>query len=177
MKTTTKRITRLALFIALALIMWFVESMLPPLISIIPGAKMGLSNVVTLTAIIILRELDAFFVQIIRCLLGGVITGGLTGLMFSLPAGIISFLVMAALYRFVFPKVSLMGISFVSGVLHNIVQLFMACLYLQNFSLFLMLPYYVLAGVAAGLFVGLVAFFVVKYLPKSLYLEKASNKS
>lgn len=172
MMFSTKRITRLALFIALALIMWLIESMLPPLVSIVPGAKMGLSNVVTLTAIIILGFSDALIVQIIRCLLGGIISGGLTGLMFSLPAGIISFFAMAVLYRFAFPKVSLMGISFVGGVLHNIVQLFMACLYLQNFGLFLMLPYYVLAGIAAGLFVGIVAFFVVKYLPKSLYLEK-----
>jgi len=166
----TKRITRLAAFTALALIMSLLESMLPPLIPMLPGAKMGLSNVVALTALIILGYTDALIIQLLRCVLGGIITGGLTGLMFSVPAGMISLAAMILLYRFLFPKVSLMGISFVGAVLHNIVQVGVACLYLGTSQLIAMLPYYVLAGIGAGLFVGIASYFVVKYLPKKIYM-------
>lgn len=170
MKNGTKRITRLAFFAALALIMSVLESMLPPLFPLLPGAKMGLSNVVTLTAVIILGYADAAVVQLVRCLLSGIITGGLTGLLFSLPAGFVSLAAMILLYKFLFPKVSLMGISFIGAVLHNITQVGVACLYLESPQLIYMLPYYILAGIGAGFFVGLVSFFVVKYLPKRVYM-------
>jgi heptaprenyl diphosphate synthase len=170
LNNTTKRITRIAVFAALALILSLVESFLEPLLWFAPGAKMGLSNVAALVAIVILGYTDAAIIQVTRCILGGFITGGVMGIVYSLPAGIISLVGMALLYRFAFPKVSLLGISFFGAILNNITQVSVASLVIKE-NLAPMLPVYVLASIAAGLFVGIVSFFVVKYLPKGVYLR------
>lgn len=130
---------------------------------------MGLSNVVILTAIIILGYMDAAIIQLVRCLMAGIFAGNVSALMYSVPAGIMSYAVMALLYRFLFPKVSLMGISFAGAVVHNMTQVFVASLILSvNMAPYL--PVYILFSIGAGLFVGIVSFFVVKYLPKRVYL-------
>lgn len=172
---SVRRIVRLALFTAVALIMSLVESALPPLLAFAPGAKMGLSNVVTVLAFILLGYSDAYIVLVLRCVLGSVFGGNIAALMYSLPAGLISLTVQILLYRFLFPKVSLMGISFCGAVLHNVVQITVACL-IASTNLFALLPLMLLASVIAGLFVGIVAYFVIRYLPKSVYASGRSVK-
>lgn len=168
---STKRLTVSAIFIAMALLLAWLESTLPPLFAGMAGAKMGLSNVIALVALVILGASNAFVIQLMRCLLGGIITGGVFGLAFSIPAGLLSLGVMALLYRFVFPKISLMGISFAGAVTHNLVQVGVACILVSDIHIVGMLPFYLLASAAAGLFVGIVAYFIIKYLPENLYSD------
>ena len=85
-----------------------------------------------------------------------------------MPAGLASFAVQMLLYRFAFRFVSLMGISFAGAVTHNAVQVLVASLTVRT-NLAPMLPFMLLASVVAGLFVGIVAFWVVKVLPKKVY--------
>lgn len=164
-----KRTVRIALFVAIALIMHFVESALPPLLPFAPGAKMGLSNVVSLIAMVILGYADAGIILVLRCLLASIFGGNISSLMYSLPAGVISLALMMVMYRFLFPKISLMAISFVGAVAHNVAQVFVASLILESFSIMALLPLMLIASVIAGLFIGIVGFFVIKYLPTSVY--------
>lgn len=163
-----KRLVRIALFTAIALIMHFIESMLPPLLAFAPGAKMGLGNVVTLLAMVLLSYADAYIVLILRCLLGALMAGNPGSLLYSLPAGIISLTVMLLLFVLFVPKISIMSISFIGAVFHNITQLAVASL-ITSVNLMALLPLMLGASVIAGIFVGIVAFFVIKYLPKKLY--------
>ena len=91
-------------------------------------------------------------------------------LLYSLPAGLLSLTIQILLFRFVFPRLSLMSISFIGAVVHNLTQLFVASL-IVNQNLMIALPVYLITGIAAGLFVGLAAYYIIRYLPKKVYLN------
>ena len=162
----SKRIAYLGLFTAAALVMHVIESSLPPLLAFAPGAKMGLSNVVSLVALFILGASDAF---IVRCLLGAVFGGNIWSLAYSLPAGIVSLTAETILIKFVFPRVSLVSVSFIGALCHNAVQLAVASVTV-GVNLLPVLPLMLLASVVAGLFVGFAAYFCVKYIPSFVYI-------
>ncbi|MDE7395033.1 MAG: Gx transporter family protein [Clostridiales bacterium] len=160
----------MALFTTAALLLHLVEALLPPLLPFAPGAKMGLSNVVTLLAMVLLSYTDAYLVLLLRCFLGSVFAGNVSSLLYSLPAGVISLTVQLLLYHFLYRFLSVMSISFAGAAVHNAVQVAVASFTVQT-NLSLMLPFMLLASVIAGLFVGIVAFFVIKYLPKKFYID------
>ena len=164
----TKRITRIALFTAVALLLHLVESMLPPLMPFAPGAKLGLSNLATLTALVLLGPIDAFAVLLLRCLLGAVFGGNPAALLYSVPAGVLSLAAQILLYTFALRFVSLTGISLLGAAVHTVTQVVVASLTVHT-NLAAMLPLMLAASLAAGLFVGLTAWLTVKYLPKRVY--------
>ena len=162
---TTQRITRLALFTAAALILTLVENFLPPLLFFAPGVKIGLPNAAILAVLILFGPIDALVVLAAKCLLGALFAGNPIALMYSVPAGLTSLAVQYLLYRFLFPKISLLSISLTGAVIHNTVQLLIASLVVRQ-SLFYFLPFTLIASTIAGLFIGLAVYFTVKYLPR-----------
>ncbi len=167
-RSATRRLTLIAFLVAAALVVSLIESMLPSLIPLAPGAKLGLSNVAPLMALIVLGVGDAFAVMLLKCLLGATITGGLSGLMYSLPAGIVSLAVEILLFYTVFDRMSVAMISLIGAVVFNCVQLFMAEI-ITGVSLITLLPWLMTAGVLAGAFTGLLTYYIVKKLPYSVY--------
>lgn len=170
------RLTRISVFTAVALVMHYLESLLPPLLAFAPGSKIGLSNIITLSAIIFLGYFDAFAVLIVRCVLASVF-GNVFGLIYSLGGGICAFAVMSLLYRFACPKISVIGISVLGAVAHNITQTFIAAAIVQQINLIIILPLMLIASVIAGVFVGIVVYFLVKYLPLNLFIDNNTNLS
>lgn len=164
-RISVKRIATLGVFTALSLLMFIVESLLPPLI--MPGAKLGLSNILTILSLLILGPFDAIILIVVRTVLGSIITGSLSTLMFSLPAGLVSVLVSILLYLYVFPKVSIIAISILSAVIHNVVQTAVFCLITGTMQYFAFLIYLVALGVVAGMVVGVVSLLIIKYIPKN----------
>ncbi|MCL1795827.1 MAG: Gx transporter family protein [Clostridia bacterium] len=161
-----KRLALLSILTALALIMFFVESMFPPLF--VPGAKMGLSNVVTLLALLTLRPLDAMTLIVVRTVLGATLSGTPSAVMYSLPAGLASAALSMALLRFVFPRVSLVAISAAAAVVHNAVQNVIYCLVTGSPEMLVFLPPLALAGAAAGAATGYAVICIVRVAPLSL---------
>ena len=172
----TKRITLCALFIASALILHLVESALPPLFAFAPGAKMGLSNLVTLLAVFILGVPESYLVLVVRCVLGSVFGGNLFSLVYSLPAGVIALTVEIVLIKFALGKLSVVSVSFIGAVLHNAVQLAVASI-IVKVNLMPYLPVMLFASCVAGLVVGFVAYFTLKYLPQSVYIREQSSQT
>ena len=84
----TKKITLCALLSTFALIVFMLEGLFPPII--IPGAKMGLSNVFILLGIIILGHWYGFAILLVKVVLGSVFAGNVSGIIYSLPAGLIT---------------------------------------------------------------------------------------
>ena len=164
---TTQRITRLGVFTAAALILTLVEHFLPPLLFFAPGVKVGLANAAILAALILLGPVDALVVLAAKCILGALFAGNPAALMYSVPAGLVSFGVQYLLYRFVFPKIGVVSVSLTGAVTHNAVQLLVASLVVKQ-SLFYFLPFTLIASVIAGLFIGFAVFFLVKYLPRRI---------
>lgn len=166
---TAKRITRIALFTAIALIAFMIEAAFPPLFAFAPGAKLGLGNAVVLLAIVMLGYTDAFIVLLGKCFLGALFSGNIASILYSLPAGLAAFIVTALLYAFAFPHVGLMSISLASAVTFNAVQLGVAC-GITGVNIMGVLPLMLIASVAAGIVVGLAAWLTVRFLPPKTYL-------
>ncbi|MBD5132198.1 MAG: Gx transporter family protein [Clostridiales bacterium] len=169
------RITLLAFSVAVALVVAYIESALPPLMPIAPGAKLGLSNVAPLFALIVMGVPDAFIVMALKTLLGAFITGGVSGLMYSVPAGLVSLAIEVMLYKLLFDKTSIAMISLIGAVAFNCVQLVVASL-VTGVNLISLLPLLMAAGVLAGAFTGLLTYYIVKKLPYSVYGVQYSSK-
>ncbi len=165
---SAKRICRDALMTAAALLMFMIENLFPPLLAFAPGAKIGLSNVVTLITLILIGVPDAFIVLVARCVIGSLVTGNPFAVVYSLPAGLISLGLQTALYMTVFPRISLMAISLFGAIAHNIAQLAVAT-FIAGVNMFMLLPLMLAASVIAGLAVGFIAWLAVRLLPKSAY--------
>lgn len=163
---TTKRLTVLAVVTALGLITFLIECLFPPLF--IPGAKMGLSNIFSLAALIILGPAEALIVVAARTLLGCFFTG-FSALMYSLPAGVIAVSLEAVLLYTLHPKISLIAVSVIGAVTHNIVQNIIFALVTQSAAVLSYSPYLALIGAVSGLIVGLTVYFIVKKVPKSQF--------
>jgi heptaprenyl diphosphate synthase len=149
-------VSQLGLLVALGLILQIIEGMIPPILPL-PGAKLGLANLATVVALILLGPWEAITVNVLRCLLGGLLRGSFVGLTISLSAGTAATLVMAALYMLQFPPLSITGISIAGAVTHNAVQLGVA-IWLVGFpGLFHLLPYLLLLAIPTGFLIGIIS--------------------
>lgn len=157
-----KRLTTLALFTALALIIFTIESMIPPLIPI-PGIKLGLANIITLVILHNYSAKDAFFVLIMRILLSSFFFGQAVSLLYSLAGGVLCFVAMALIYR-ILQGHFLYLISMFGAIFHNIGQLTIAFLITKVPGVLVYLPFLLISGLITGLFTGLCAHFIQKHL-------------
>lgn len=160
---SAKRIATLSALTAMGLIMFMVESLFPPLI--LPGAKMGLSNIFSMLTLFVLGPVDAFVLVIIRTTLGSVFTGNMSTLMYSMSAGIVSVIVSSLLVEFAYPRISIVAISIVSAVMHNVTQNVVFCLVSNTPEMFAYLPWLALLGVLAGIIVGFAVWFILRMIP------------
>ena len=129
--TSTKRLAECALFISLALVLSYIERFFPLQAFIpLPGVKLGLANVVTMVSLMCLGKRDTFIIVILRCILGSMFGGGITGLMFSLTGGMLSVSVMIAVSKV--PYFSIYGVSILGAAAHNIGQILAAVILMQS---------------------------------------------
>ena len=155
----TKRITKMGLLTALALIIFTIEAQIPPLVPI-PGVKLGLANIITVYAMFCLGPRDTFKILICRIFLGSIFAGHMMVLFYSLAGGILCFLVMIPMSKIVTTK-QIWVCSVIGAVAHNIGQILIAMLIAQTPSLILYLPVLLISGIIAGFFTGLCAQFVI----------------
>ncbi len=169
MKVETKRIARIAFLTAVALILSLVENAFPPILSFAPGVKLGLANVVCLIALIISGITDAYAILLARCLLASVFGGNISALMYSVPASLVSLTAMTLMYTLLVPKIGLVSVSVTGACVFNAVQLCVASAVVKT-NLLSVLPLMLFTSIIAGAFTGLVAWCVVRYLPKNVYM-------
>ena len=149
----TRRITEIALFTAVALIIHVLEAQIPPLVPI-PGIKPGLSNIITVFALYRLKKRDAVTIVALRVLLGSMFGGSLSALMYSAAGSVLSLCVMLPLSYKLPPKYMFL-MSVLGAVCHNLGQILTAMLVTQTPSLIMYLPVLVLSACISGLFTGL----------------------
>lgn len=159
----TRRMIYISILVAQALVLYIVESMIPvPFIT--PGAKLGLSNIITLMALYTLDFKDAFLIVILRVLLSTFLGGSISSLFYSIAGGILSLVAMYLIKRIGQDKVSIIGVSIVGAVFHNIGQIIVAALIIHNYMIVSYLPILLVAGVGTGLFVGITGRYLLVYL-------------
>lgn len=159
MRGNLRRLTELSLLTSAALIIFIIELQIPSPF-VIPGIKLGLSNIITVYAVYRYRAFEAFSVLIVRILLGSIFSGNLTALIYSLSGGLLCFLGMLVFKRFIDERH--LWISSVFGaVLHNTGQIAAALLLLQTPQILMYYPFLLLAGCLSGAFTGLCAQIIV----------------
>jgi len=156
-----RRLARLALLTAVALTIFLIEVQLPVLP--IPGAKLGLANIVTVYAVMALGPGDALLILLSRVFLGAVFSGQMSAFFYSLGGGLLCWAAMCGLKGIFTPK-QIWLLSPISAMFHNVGQLLVAAGMLRSWAVFAWLPYLLLAGAAAGLFTGLAAQFLLERL-------------
>ncbi|HSW35366.1 MAG TPA: Gx transporter family protein [Candidatus Limnocylindrales bacterium] len=158
MKNRLSYLTQIAVLITFAVVIHSVEAALP-LPMPVPGVRLGLANIITLLTLIMFGLRSGLLVSMLRAVLGSLFIGGLFGFGFwlSITAGITSSLAMA--FVLVLQRkglVSLISVSVIGAVVHNITQLIFASLVIANFALLRgYYPLLLLLSLPTGIFTGL----------------------
>ncbi len=158
----TKRLVLLAMLTAVAMILSYVESLLPSVG--IPGVKMGLANIAVIFALFRFGWKEAAALSLVRVLLVSLLFGSVGAMLYSLAGAVLSLAVMALLRRI--DRFSTVGISVAGGVAHNAGQILMAMLILQTKQLLVYLPVLAVSGIAGGVLTGLAAALLIRRIPE-----------
>lgn len=152
-----------ALFVALAFVFSYLETLIPFNFGI-PGIKLGLANLVVVTAMYTVGEKQAFAISVIRIILAGLTFGGVFSLVYSLAGGILSFFAMLLAKRC--KALSITGVSIIGGSVHNIGQIAAAAVVMQTYRIVYYLPVLLLSGAVTGAVIGIVSGIIVNRLNK-----------
>ena len=158
----TKRLVLLAMLTAVAMILSYVESLLPSVG--IPGVKMGLANIAVIFALFRFGWKEAAALSLVRVVLVSLLFGSVGAMLYSLAGAVLSLAVMALLRRI--DRFSTVGVSVAGGVAHNAGQILMAMLMLQTKQLLGYLPVLAVSGIAGGVLTGLVAALLIRRIPE-----------
>lgn len=159
----TFHIIILGLFIAQSLVLYIVEGMLPvPFIA--PGAKLGLANLITVIALYALpRKRDVCIILLVRIILATAFGGGINA--FYSVAGA-AFSLGAMMLCKQTGKFSIIGVSTAGGIFHNLGQVIVASLVVENIKIMLYLPILAVAGTGTGILIGITSVFTLRHLQK-----------
>jgi heptaprenyl diphosphate synthase len=156
------------IFTALALILGYVE-MLMPIQFGIPGVKLGLANLVTILVLYKMGWKDALLLSVVRIVLGGFIFSNLFAVFYSLAGGLLSLSVMGIVKKT--GKFSVVGVSIWGGIFHNIGQLAVAMAVVQTYEVGYYFPVLLVAGLLTGMVIGILSGEVLKRI-KNLRLKE-----
>ncbi len=160
-----KRVAFLGVFTALGLILGWLESLLP-VFPFAPGIKIGLANIITLLVLYRFSWKEAASVNLLRIGLSSVLFGNISVFLYSLSGTVLSLVIMGLLKKT--DKFSVVGVSVSGGVMHNIGQILMAALLMENRIILYYIPILVVSGVVAGVLTGLTGAVLHKHLPEEI---------
>lgn len=165
MGSYTRGIVVMGMMVATASVLHVVESWLP-LPFPVPGAKLGLANIVTLVALLWWGRNAALLIAVARVVLGSLFGGVLLGPAFAMAlAGAIgSLLVMDAVCSFAAQRFSSVGLSVLGAAAHSVVQLMVAAVLVNSAGVLAYLPWLILFAVPTGFFTGLVALSFMRHV-------------
>lgn len=150
---SAKRLSTFGMLVALAFIFSYIE-LLVPFHFIVPGMKLGLANIVVVTALYLLGPRDALTISFVRIVLVAFTFGNLNTMIYSLAGGALSFIAMAMAKKI--GTFSVIGVSVLGAVFHNIGQIFVAMFMLETKTLVNYLPFLVIMSLVTGVLIGIV---------------------
>ncbi|MEI3139095.1 MAG: Gx transporter family protein [Lachnospiraceae bacterium] len=150
-KSSAQKVALYGVLIALAMVLSYVEMLIPLPVGI-PGVKPGLANLVVFLALYTMTAREALLISMVRILLVSITFGNGSAFLYSMAGGILSFLVMWIFQKkdFLLPA----GVSIAGGIAHNVGQLLMAAVILENGAVFTYFPVLLAAGCITGGIIG-----------------------
>lgn len=150
----TRKISYLSLFTAFAIVLSYIEVILPFNFGI-PGVKLGLANLVIVLVMKNMGPKEALWINVVRIFIIALLFGNLFSLAFSISGAFFSMLVM-----FIFWKTKSFSIIFIStagGIAHNLAQIMIASIIVNAYGILYYIPVLVIAGFLTGLILGIIA--------------------
>ena len=160
-----QRAAYFGIFTALAMILSYIESLFPVFIGI-PGVKLGLANSMSLTILYLLCTPAAFLISFIRITLTGFLFGNLFSIFYSFAGALLSMILMSCMKKC--KAFSVLGISMAGGVAHNIGQILVAMILVENLNLLYYLPVLLISGAVTGFLIGIISQEIIHRLPKGM---------
>lgn len=151
---TAKQIAQYGLLIALAMVLSYVEALIPFSFAV-PGVKLGLANIVVVFALYRLGTAEALVISLIRVLLMSLMFGNAFALFYSLSGAGLSFAVMLLLFKT--KRFSSIGVGIGGGVAHNVGQILCAMVLMETKQIIYYLPVLFVSGTLAGIAIGVIA--------------------
>ena len=148
------KLANMAMLVALAMIFSYVESLIPINFGV-PGMKLGVANLVTVTGLYFLEIPEVLAVSVLRVLLTGFLFGNGMSIIYSLAGAVVSLLAMVLVKKM--DGISIVVVSITGGVFHNIGQILVAMAVVENLKLIYYLPALLIAGTVTGFVMGMIS--------------------
>ena len=159
MESSTRRLTRIGLLAAAAVVLFVFEGLAPrPL----PWMKLGLGNLPVMLALMGYGPLAALAVSVLKLFIGGLLSGSLANPAFFIGAGagMCSWLVMSVVRALGKSIFSAVGLGIWGALTHQLAQLALAYIYIGQWGMWTLLPVALLGGLISGILIGLLAHWV-----------------
>jgi heptaprenyl diphosphate synthase len=160
-----KKIVFLSLLTAGALVLSIIESFMP-LPFLAPGAKLGLANIVGLITLVVFGFKEALLVAILRSITFVLATGNFSSFFYSFAGALLSTIIMFIVFNYFSNYFSLIGVSIFGAIFHNIAQISVASIIMENIRIFSYLPVMLLVSLFTGYFVGLASIFISRKITR-----------
>ena len=163
----TKKLAFMALLCAISLTVFVIEAQLPALVPI-PGVKLGLANVITLAAMLLLGRKEAGAVLLVRILLSTMFVGSPATLLYSAAGGALAYAAMCILTALI-PEERLWVTSAIAALCHNFGQLLVCVLIVKTPGVMVYAPVLAISGIITGVFTGLAAMYLIRAVRKTSF--------
>lgn len=164
----TKKLALMAMLTAASLIVFVIEAQIPSPLPGVPGVKLGLANIITLVAMLLIGRREAGLILLVRIVMGSVFAGGVSGFMFSLAGGALAYTVMSLTLK-LFPEKLLFVVSVLGAAAHNTGQLAVAVWLTGTPSVLVYGLILLASAIVTGIFTGFGAMYLYRAL-KKLYV-------
>lgn len=165
---STKNIGITSLFLALALVLSYIETLLPVFIPI-PGLKIGLPNLVIIIILYLYDLKTASLINVMRIFIAGFMFGSAFSIVYSLAGAFLSMIIMALMKKT--RKFSIVTVSSAGGIFHNLGQIIMAAIVMENYYIFTYFPVLFVGGIITGIVIGIIARELLPRLRKIIGFE------
>lgn len=161
-----KKMIFLSLLVSVGLALSVIEMSIPLPITV-PGAKLGLSNMVVLITLVVFGFKESFIVSTLTSIVLMLVTGSVSSFLYSFSGAVFSSIAMFIAYKYMSKAFSLIGVSILGALAHSFAQVSVASLMLKNARIYSYLPFLMLMSLFTGYFVGLSSKFIIKNLQKN----------
>lgn len=160
-----KHLSEFSIYTALAFIFGYIESLIPLPVPF-PGMKLGLANLVVMIVLYRKNFRYAISISILRNLLQAITFGSLFSLLYSFTGSLLSLLAMGLMKKWGSSHFSVLSVSMLGGIVHNMGQLLIAAFLVGFSSILWYLPILYFCGLITGALIGIISAQCLTRLPK-----------
>lgn len=166
MNNKTNKMVKIALLLAVALIINYLESLVPLPIPL-PGVKIGLANCIGLVVLCLYTERDYILFNILKVFMVALLRSGFGSAFFiGLSGTLLSTLFTLLVYRF--SKASIYGLSVVGAIFHSLGQVLMVMILYSNVYMINYLVILEITSIISGVITAFIASVTLQKLPKRM---------